>query len=170
MGACEEMGRIADTLVGGMMFHSEHADLMRLVGIRWLASLHEDGYEHDAKAYRKARRLCIDHMERMCPTGDQRRPEPVGKAAQTPRQGLSAQDMRQLVKTSLEGWAAWESSAAKAYADASVSLVGNDTLYRWAKRLQRAAEAELAEVRSAISELSSCNWDIVHAYEMGGEQ
>lgn len=169
MGACEEMGRIADTLVGGMMFHSDHADLMRLVGIGWLAGLHEDGYGHDSKSYMKVRRACIGHLGTICPTGDQRKSTTLDKVRGRKSSEISAQDRRQLLKSSLDEWAAWESSAADTYSEAAVGLIGNATLHKTAKKLQRSAERELVEALRIADELASLNWDLAHAYEMGGE-
>jgi len=90
--------------------------------------------------------------------------------AKRSRLDVSGQDRRQLLKTSLEEWAAWESDAAKAYSEASVALSDDAALYRLVRKLQRGAERELAEARDYISELSACNWDIVHAFDMGGER
>ena len=42
--------------------------------------------------------------------------------------------------------------------------------YQQQYQLQRGAERELAEARDYISELSACNWDMVHAFDMGGER
>lgn len=42
--------------------------------------------------------------------------------------------------------------------------------YKLVRKLQRGAERELAEARDYISELSACNWDMVHAFDMGGER
>lgn len=170
MAACEELGHVADTLVGGMMFHSDHADLMRFVGLGWLADLHEDGYSHDSAAYRKVRSKCIRHTDRICPTADQKRTGSLASVAKRSRLDVSGQDRRQLLKTSLEEWAAWESDAAKAYSEASVALSDDAALYRLVRKLQRGAERELAEARDYISELSACNWDMVHAFDMGGER
>ena len=43
MGAADVLGTVCDRLVGGLMFHSEHADLFAYLGIEWLAEAHEDG-------------------------------------------------------------------------------------------------------------------------------
>ena len=73
MGAVDVVGTVTDRLVGGMMFHSEHADLCRWLGVMWLAKAHEDGYAHDARCLRKLRRMCVDRMGTFPPEGRQER-------------------------------------------------------------------------------------------------
>jgi hypothetical protein len=165
---CEYLGRVSDTLVGGMMFHSDHADLMRLLGLMRFARLHEDGYMSDSKAYRKVRAMCIDHGRMLCPSGDQSRGKSLDQLRGKRSDQISAQDRRQLLKGSFEAWAKWEADAASTYAEAAKGLEECEVARHRVLRMQRSAEREMVEAKRALEEMSACGWDLIHAYEIGG--
>lgn len=168
MTATEAMGQVSDTLVEGMMVHSDHADLMGLIGLGGFAKLHESGYKHDSRAHRKVRRLCASVTGCVCTQGKLEYSNPFSQALSRRGQDISAQDRRQLVKSSLEGWHAWESTASSRYAVVADELrsLGEATLLREVLSLQRGAEAEMSEALDLLTELTVCNWDLAHAYDM----
>lgn len=165
---CEHLGRASDTLVGGMMFHSDHADLMRLLGLMGFARLHEDGYRSDSKAYRKVRAMCVDHGRMLCPSGNQSRGKSLDALKGKRSDQINAQDRRQLLKNSFEEWANWEADASSTYAEVAKGLDGDEVARHKVLKMQRSAERELVEAKRILDEMSACGWDIVHAYEIGG--
>lgn len=152
MGCVEALGRVADRLVGGMMFHSDHADTMRLIGFGNLARLHEDGYHDDSKSLRKVHRACIDHLGVIVPQGSQARPEhaDVGDVGQSGR--------RRMLRSSMEEWAEWESCTSRLFAECACEMT-NAALWDLVHGLQSNVDMELAGARSVMARMDACDWD-----------
>ena len=156
------MGTVADRLVGGMMFHSDHADLNRLIGLDAFAELHEDGFHDDSASLRKVRRKCVLHLGRIPQQGKQERGKDLDKVMAYTASDLSANDRYRLAVSSLESWERWERDTAKVFSNAASALDG--TLWKLVERLQRGAEHEAVEASRLLMEARAC--DMAHLYDM----
>ena len=156
------MGTVADRLVGGMMFHSDHADLNRFLGLDAFAGLHEDGFLDDSRSLRKVRKKCVLHLGRIPQQGKQERGKDLEKVMAYRSSDLSANDRYRLTVSSLEAWERWERGTAEVFSEASNALDG--TLWKLVKRLQMGAEKEAVEASRLLTEAKAC--DMAHLYDM----
>lgn len=167
MAALDIVGTVTDRLVGGMMFHSEHADLCRWLGLTWLAKMHEDGYEHDAKCLRKVRRLCIDRFGTFPTEGRQERGHALDAYRNIHSWAIKADVRETALKASVEGWVDWEASTVTILTGAHSQLQGELMMADAFRKLAVDTSVELAGARRIMAEMDACGWDIVHAYDMG---
>lgn len=167
MTHAEVLGAVSDRLVGGMMFHSEHADLMRMLGIGWLAKLHEHGFMDDSKAYRKARRLCIRHCGMVAPSGNPPQPDALSQLKGHTRGDIRALDAQRMLRASMQEWRTWESGTAKAMAGAADELADSAVLWDAVRGMQFDVEHELAMLEEIMFEMDQCSYDMGHVHDMG---
>jgi len=167
MTHAEALGAVSDRLVGGMMFHSEHADLMRMLGITWLAKLHERGFKDDSKAYRKARTLCIRHCGTVAPSGNPPQPDALSQLNGHVKGDIRALDVQRMVKASMQEWRKWESGTAKAMASAADELTDSAVLWDEVRSMQSDVEDELAMLEEIMCEMDQCSYDVGHVHDMG---
>lgn len=163
------IGAACDVLVGGMMFHSDHGDLCRLLGIEWLAQSHDDGFAHDAKAYKLLRRKAIRHTGELPSYGRQERTTTLDKWRSATADGIEHDDLVHALRQAMDEWCSWEGHAMEEYADACQRLtsLGHMDLADELKSLAKDTEREHAEARALRREMRSCSWDMAHIYEMG---
>lgn len=167
MAATDVLASMSDKLVGGMMFHSDHADLSRMMGIEWLAELHEDGFAHDCEAFRKVRREGIRHTGMLVPGGRQERTHVLDKWASS--KAWDAQPDAESLRSAMLDWCDWEASAADTYRNAYRRLMdmGEMSLAKLVRKLAEDTELELAEARELMQEMSASGWDMPHVLSMG---
>lgn len=170
MATREIMAEVADRLVGGMMLHSDHADLMCFLGFKGLKRYHEKGYHDDAMAFRKVHRKAIEWTGILVPNGDQRSPEDLTPFMNYDRMTLDDEAKRNALEGAMQSWHDWEQETVKVYSRAARDLMGMGEAEMWKKvfKLQRKAERELNSVRKLICEMKSCNWDMCHIIDMQG--
>lgn len=165
MTELEALGMVCDRLVGGMMFHSDHADLMRMLGMTCLHKLHEHGYKSDARSLRKVRCACVRHLGMLPTQGHQSRGEDLDCIRGTHRSDIGPSMAQKLLKASLHAWRDWETGTAEVFYDASCAL-GGAGLWDLVRMLQSGAEDEASEACDLIREMDSCCWDMCHAHEL----
>lgn len=158
----DAMAAVCDRLTGGVMFHSDHADLMSFLGLGRFAEMHEEGFLHDSRALRDMRSECIERLGRIPPQGDQRRGVTLSKLMAYSRPDLSASDRYKLATESLTAWAEWERGTAEALNEAKSLLDG--VLWRRVDKLARGAEDEAVEAETLSMEAMAC--DMAHVYDM----
>lgn len=158
----DAMASVCDRLTGGLMFHSDHADLMRFLGLEGFAEMHEYGFAHDSRALRRMRSDCIERLGRIPPQGDQRRGAALSKLMAYSRSDLSASDRYKLTVDSLRAWAEWERGTAQVLNDAKSLLDG--ALWKRVDKLARGAEDEAVEAETLSMEAMAC--DMAHVYDM----
>lgn len=162
MAAIDVLSSVSDRLVGGMMFHSDHADLCRMYGIEWLAKLHDDGFLHDSKSLSRVHRKCILLTGLAVLNGRQERTHVLDRF-----KGKSAWDVvptMEDVRDAMCDWTDWESSAMDTYRTAYRRLtdMGEVALAEEAKRLALDTEEELAEAKAIAHEMAVSGWDMPH--------
>lgn len=162
MDELRAMVTVADRLTGGLMFHSDNADLMHFLGLEGFAKLHEHGFLDDSESLRRVRRKCIHHLGRIPEQGRQERGETLSKVTSYEQSDLSANDRYRLAVSSLEAWSEWERETAEVFSEAKESLDGS--LWKLVSKLQRGAEGEHAEARGLLIEAKAC--DMAHIYDM----
>ena len=166
MTPLEAMGAVSDRLVSGMMFHSDHADAMRMVGMRGLASLHEDGFHDDSHALRKVRRACVRHMCKLPQSKGQSRTDTIDTLVGRDRSNIGASEAQRWVRASMQKWVEWEQGTVETYAKCAESLVGQESLWRLVTKLQRDTERELAHAKDVMLEMEACGYDMCHVLDM----
>lgn len=166
MSAVDVIGTVSDRLIGGVMFHSEHADLCRWFGLHGLAGLHEDGFMHDSKCLRKVHRLCIDHLGVTVPEGRQERSHLLD-AYRSKRMWDSVPDAM-TIQDAMADWIEWESGTVSVFTGAYNRLLNCDKLLLadYIKDVCEDASTELAHARKLMHEMQSCGWDMPHIFEM----
>lgn len=164
MAAPDTLGTVSDRCVGGMMFHSAQADLCRWLGVRWLASMHEDGYHHDSKALRKVRRACIAHCGVMVPEGRQERGHALDAYRSCKRWDVRPDVRAQALKDSVSDWVEWESSTVAILTSAYRRLEdqGEPRLAKVVRGMAEDTQSELAGARDVLCELEGVCWDMSH--------
>ena len=169
MAAVDVLGTVADRLVGGMMFHSDHADLCAWLDIRWLAKLHEDGYLHDSKCLRKVHRDGVMFLGAMVPDGRQQRTHSLDAYRSTARWSVNADVRKCAVADAMHDWIDWEDGTAKAMNAAYRRLFdcGETAVACRVKDIARDTEEELAHARSLLVEMEAVCWDMSHVMQMG---
>lgn len=170
MAAQDVAGAVCDRLVGGMMFHSDHADLCRLLGVEWLAKLHEDGYLHDSKAHAKVRRQTIRHVGLLASAGRQERTRTLDQWRGRRMSDVQPDARSIALRDAMRDWCDWEESAADTYRTAYSRLLscGCMSLAEESKELAVETEEELSRARAIWAEMDACGFDMPHVMEMGG--
>ena len=168
MSASDVLGVVCDRLVGGMMFHADHADLCRLMGFENLAGHHDDGFLHDSKAHSKVRRLTVLHTCVIAPSGKQDRTHTLDRWQGVKREGVSREQRESAIRDAMVDWCDWEQSAAATYNNAYRRMLecGHMALADLMRRLAEDTEDELAEARKMYAEMEACDWDMSHILEM----
>ena len=172
MAAQDVMGAVCDKLVGGMMFHSDHADLCRLLGVEWLARAHEDGYLHDSKAHAKMRRKYIRHVGMMASAGRQERTRTLDQWRGRRMADVQCDTRPIALRDAMRDWCEWETGAADTYRTAYQRLLscGHMALAEEARELAVETEDELSRARAMWVEMDACGFDMPHVMEMGGDE
>lgn len=160
--SAKALGSVADRLVGGMMFHSEHADLCWHMGFERLARENEDGYSHDSKCLRKVRRLGIRHLGILLPEGEQRRSGLLGQFSGERCWDVGTNRRRQALERVLTDMVAWEEGTCEVLRDAHecVLTCGDMSIANAVGRMLADTEAELSEYRNELARSRSSNWDL----------
>ena len=168
MAAIDVLGVVCDRLVGGMMFHSDHADLCRFMGFENLAKLHEEGYLHDSKAHARVRRMALVHTETIAPGGRQDRTHTLDRWQGVKRKDVTCEQRKTALCDAMCDWLEWEQSAASVYQTAYRRMLdcGNMTLASLMEELAIDTEKELAHARQMHAEMAASGWDMPYILEM----
>lgn len=168
MAARDVLGSVCDRLVGGMMFHSDNADLCRLMGVEWLAELHDDGFLHDAKAHAKVRRLAILHTRGTVASGRQDRTHTLDQWRKVRACDITHEQRMVALRDAMDDWCEWEESAAETFRAAYSRMLdcGHAAIAKRLLKLAEDTEDELAEARLIRAEMDACAWDMPHVMEM----
>jgi len=168
MAATDILGTVADRLVGGMMFHSDHADLCSWLGVRWLAELHEEGYHHDARCLRKVHRIGIEISGLMVPDGRQERTHSLDAYRQVKRWEVKPDVRKSALSDAMHDWIDWEAGTVQVLASAYRRLFdcGETTMALKVRDMARDTEKELAHARDLLCEMDAVCWDMPHVMEM----
>lgn len=172
MAAVDALGTVADRLVGGMMFHSDHADLCAYLGIGWLAGLHEDGYEHDSGCLRRVRRMSVRHLGLPVPEGRQERGHSLDAFRGTRRWDVKADAICPTVSDAMHAWVDWESGTVTVLTVAASRLMecGELLLHDRVKAIAKDTSRELAHARDLLREMEAVGWDMSHVLQMDGRE
>lgn len=168
MAAIDVLGNVSDRLVGGMMFHSDHADLCRFIGVEWLVSQHEDGYQHDSKCLRKVHMSAIANLGVMVTDGRQERSHALD-AYRKESSWTIAQDVAcKALKDSMVDWIEWERGTATMMASAYRRLWdgGELSLANLVRKIAEDTEEELAHARLLMREMDNACWDMTYILSM----
>jgi len=170
MAATDVMGAVCDRLVGGVMFHSDHADLCAEMGVKWLAELHEDGCAHDMRCLRKMRRLAISHLGSPVPEGRQDRSHALDAYRGVRRWDVAADVRLSALKGAMHDWVDWESGTVTVLTSAYGRLAdaGELLLADKVKRIVKDTQDELSGARDLLCEMDAVDWDMSHIFEMKG--
>lgn len=144
------------------MFHSEHADLCRLMGFHGLAEENEDGYAHDSKCLRKVHRIGIDHTGALLPEGRQERSHVLDAYQRHASWDIDADMRRHALECVLDDMVEWEEGTCDVLRRAHACLLdrGEATLAKCVRRILEDTEEELALYRHEHSRFESVNWDL----------
>lgn len=169
MSAVDVMGSVSDRLVGGLMFHSEHADLCRWLGIDWLADLHEEGFLHDSSCLRRMRRLALRHTGCMVPEGRQERGHALDAFRGTQRWCVKMDVRETALCDAMHDWCDWEDGTVTVLTSAVNRLesCGELLLADKVRAVAKDTSRELAEARDLMVEMKAVDWDMTHVLEMG---
>lgn len=161
MAALDVLGQVSDRLVGGMMFHSDMADLCRYMGFKRLTTLHEKGFGNDSSAYRKVHRLCVRRVGMLVPSGRQERDRYLDQFRKENRVDVSDGDRAAALKDAMARWAEWEDGTADVFRTAAKRLhdLGEMALAKHVTDLADDTESELAELDDLRCRLSATGWD-----------
>lgn len=168
MAAHDVMGAVCDRLVGGLMFHSEHADLCRYAGVVWLAELHEEGFWHDTKCMREVKRACVRNLGVPVPEGRQDRSHALDAYRGTKRWDLKPDVTKSIVCDAMHAWVDWEAGTVTVLANATARLEssGELLLADMVRKVAKDTRRELAEARDLMCEMESTCWDMSHIQQM----
>lgn len=161
MAAVDVLGLVSDRLVGGMMFHSDMADLCRYMGFERLAKLHERGFEDDSSAYRKVHRLCVRRTGMLVPSGRQERDRYLDQHRAKRRTDVTDDARADALKDAMARWAEWEEGTGDVFRSAARRLLdmGEMALSERVTKLADDTESELAELNDLRCRLSATGWD-----------
>ena len=168
MSAVDVYGQIADRLVGGMMFHDDHATLMEFLGYQGLKRVHESGYLSDSADLRRVQRYCVSHLGQIAPRGGQKR-VPVLDPLMGMRRGDIDDDTRlNKLRSSMDAWVDWETETKKVYERAWESLMRtNDTsAMRLVEHLIANVDDELSMAVELRLGLQASGWDMPYAMDI----
>jgi hypothetical protein len=168
MAAREVMAEVAGRLVGGMMLHSDHADLMAFLGLRGFKRYHERGYHDDAMAFRKIHRATIKYTNMMVPQVDQEGSDELSPYMNYDRMTLDSEAKRNALEGAMASWEEWEQGTVQTYSRAARDLqaLGEAKLWKKVYELQCKAEKELAMLRKLTCDMKTCGWDMCHILDM----
>lgn len=168
MAAVDILGTVADRLVGGMMFHSDHADLCMWLGVNWLSGLHEDGYRHDAACLRDIHRMSVRFCGLMPQDGRQQRTHTNDAYRSTPRWSVKADVRETALCDAMHDWVDWEAGTVQVLASAYRRLfdAGETAVACKVKAITKDTEKELAHARDLLCEMEAVGWDMAHILEM----
>ena len=168
MTAADIMGTVCDRLVGGVMFHLEHADLCEWAGVPWLRDVHREGYEHDSECLRKMRHLCVHHLGTFATEGRQERSHLLDAYKQTRAWDLKPDVRKTVIHDAMHDWVDWEdgtvtvlTSSCKRLSDAGFLLLSDKV-----RKVAKETSEELAEARSLLREMESVDFDMTYVLEM----
>lgn len=164
----DALGTVSDRLVGGVMFHLEHADLCEWLGVRWLADLHREGYEHDSRCLRKVRTLCVRHLGTFVREGRQERSHLLDSYRQQRGWETKSDVRRAALCDAMHDWVDWEegtvtvlTSACKRLSDCGCLLLSDKV-----RKMAKDTSKELAHARELLSEMESVCWDMDYVLQM----
>lgn len=168
MTAADIMGTVCDRLVGGTMFHLEHADLCEWVGVPWLYDVHREGYEHDSECLRRMRRLCVHHLGTFATEGRQERSHLLDAYKQTKRWDVKSDVRKTVVCDAMHDWIDWESGTVTLLTSAYNRLAdsGNLLLADKVKAVVKDTSDELADARDMLAQMEAVNFDMTYVLEM----
>ena len=168
MQPSDVLGTVCDRLVGGVMFHLEHADLCEWLGVEWLADLHKEGYEHDSECLRKMRHLSVKHLGMFVPEGRQERGHVLDAFRQQKSWDVKHDVRMTALNDAMHDWVDWESgtvtvltSACKRLSDCGCLLLSDKV-----RKIANDTSDELAEARALLLRMESANWDMTYVLEM----
>ena len=162
MTPSEALGSVVDRLVGGVMFHSEHADLCWYMGLDVLAKENEAGYRHDSKCMRRLHRLAIAHLGTTPPEGQQKRSGLLDQYAKESRWNVTPNTRKRMLEKALTDMVEWESGTCAVLREAYGVLfdAGHMTIANEVERILADTEDELAGYRAELARFQSVNWDL----------
>lgn len=158
----EAIGSAVDRLVGGVMFHSEHADLCWYMGLDALAKENESGYSHDSKALRRLHRLCVRHLGTFAPEGAQKRSGYLDPYVGETRWKVSQNVRKRTLEKVLNEMVEWEEGTCAVLRESYSCLLGcgEMTLSNEVGRILADTEDELSGYRDELTRFQSVNWDL----------
>ena len=168
MTAADIMGTVCDRLVGGIMFHLEHADLCEWIGVPWLYELHHDGYEHDSACLSKMRKLCVYHLGTFATEGRQERSHLLDAYKQTKKWDVKQDVRKTILHDAMRDWIDWEdgtvtilTSACKRLSDAGYLFLSDKV-----RKVVKDTSDELAEARDLLTRMEAVDFDMSFILEM----
>ena len=161
MAASDVLGAVCDRLVGGMMFHSDNADLCMLLGFKRLRKLHEEGYASDSRAHRKVRTMCLRMTNELPAQGRQERGRILDRWRSKSRVDIPHDERIATLKEAVRDWADWERDTAEIYDDAAKRLwdMGECHMSHVIAKMARSASEEMATACDLMCRLEACGWD-----------
>lgn len=168
MTAADIMGTVCDRLVGGTMFHLEHADLCEWLGVPWLYELHREGYEHDSACLRKMRKLCVEQLGTFATEGRQERSHLLDAYRQTKKWDLKPDVRKTVLNDAMHDWVDWEdgtvtvlTSACKRLSDSGMLLLSDKV-----RSIVKDTSEELADARELLVLMEASGWDMSYILTM----
>lgn len=168
MTAADIMGTVCDRLVGGTMFHLEHADLCEWIGVPWLYELHHEGYEHDSVCLEKMRRMCVRHLGTFATEGRQERSHLLDAYKQTKKWDVKQDVRKTILHDAMRDWIDWEdgtvtilTSACKRLSDAGYLFLSDKV-----RKVVKDTSDELAEARDLLTRMEAVDFDMSFILEM----
>lgn len=161
MAAVDVLGQVADRLVGGMMFHSDHADLCLYMGFRKLAKLHERGFRDDSASLRRVHRLCVRMVGTFPAQGRQERTRTLDRWHCSDRTRHDEDTRVAALKECMADWIEWEDGTSEEFSSAARRLweCGETSLSREVAKLAEDVDEELAGARDLMCRLVATGWD-----------
>ena len=162
MDATEALATVSDRLVGGVMHHSDHADLCWHMGLEEVARMNEAGYRHDSKCLRRVRKAAIRNLGSPLPESRQDRSHLLDAHRREPWWELGPQARQDALRTALGNMAEWEEGTCAVLRRAHESLLarGQATLSDLVWEILADTEGELAGIREACALCETCGWDV----------
>lgn len=169
MSAVDALKPVADRLVGGMMFHSEHANICLLHGLRKLARHHEDGFASDSHAFREVHSETVRHTGFVLPDGDQKRQggsSSTGACAWS----VTSEQAAKAARETTEAWVEWESGTVSVYMGAYKRLwdMGEPCLAALVLKLAEDTQDELAGARGIMQDMMVADFDCTYIADKYG--
>lgn len=160
MAAVDVLATVADRLVGGMMFHSDHADMCIFMGYKHLIKMHEDGFKDDSANLREIRSLCVRRTGLIPRNGRQERTKTLDRLSMK-RMDVSDDDRMATLKECMSDWIEWEDGTAEVFRNAAKRLheMGEMALSMRIAKLADETEDELSRARDLWCRLSATGWD-----------
>lgn len=168
MAAIDTLGEVCDRLTQGLMFHSDHASLHRLVGMRGFSRMHEHQFLCDSIAMRRVTDWAISHCGMLPPQGQQSKPKTLDPWMRVERTRIDAGNRRKAVSGSFDAWVDWESDTKATYQQAYDALMesGDVDAAAMVLDLVRDVSNELAEAEEMRLNLMVTSYDLPHMLEL----